>query len=490
MTGQNYRAIEAQFRVACEECHARKIRCELALANSGGAGSSCKACALNQRRCLFSLRSRTGRPRKQPLTSFSSSSASPPQPLPVQTNRSSKSLQAGPTTQSPLRPMSSSMRSGEQMAGDEDGGGNEENEEGMEQVHSLVQQNLESLSHGQQAQQMWTPEAIDPAEWNASPSAWAILAANNPQQSALALASSGQLEDLLQPSGGLRGDGWETDTLSHHFMLQQGSGTGGSLLESGRPIMDPVAEPTLMRLESLTALDEGTGGAPPTSRGAREKGFLDALELCSKLHTTCQRSMILDLLTEAGQDQVRSVLKLFGELNQAAFALQEADDHASSSLSSSSETKVVRVALMEATQVSTGIIQYNFQRHHYSTAPSDPVVSEGQWYSPPEQPAFSSDRPGPRKNGGVAKSSLKCRDTMHERQLGARLSCIELLIRLEFSLIRFRHVMSKIGCLHAGQRASPPQRVTCDCWPNCVLKIDGARSQVSALLKQFRNYWD
>lgn len=51
----------SELRLACEECHKRKIRCRVSHHGSEG---TCEACSENQRQCLFSLKSKTGRPRK------------------------------------------------------------------------------------------------------------------------------------------------------------------------------------------------------------------------------------------------------------------------------------------------------------------------------------------------------------------------------------------------------------------------------------------
>ncbi|KAJ6783739.1 hypothetical protein PWT90_08628 [Aphanocladium album] len=51
----------SELRLACEECHKRKIRCR---ASHSSARGTCEACWENQRQCLFSLKSKTGRPRK------------------------------------------------------------------------------------------------------------------------------------------------------------------------------------------------------------------------------------------------------------------------------------------------------------------------------------------------------------------------------------------------------------------------------------------
>ncbi len=54
---------DQQFRVACEECHIRKVKCEPSRAE-GDSGGGCLPCRRNGRRCLFSLKNKTGRPRK------------------------------------------------------------------------------------------------------------------------------------------------------------------------------------------------------------------------------------------------------------------------------------------------------------------------------------------------------------------------------------------------------------------------------------------
>lgn len=202
------------------------------------------------------------------------------------------------------------------------------------------------------------------------------------------------------------------------------------------------ADPIIL-LESPGLLDDNAG---------EEKGFLDTLKLYSGLHNNCT-STTLDLLTDAGRYKVRVICELFDELNQAALALQVDTSHASSA--DVCETKIIAAALSEAIQVCIAIIQYNFQLHQ-------------------------SARPDSR-NDGVPRSCI-CLASADEKQLGIQQDCLELLIRLEFFLIRFRYVMSKVECLDAAPHYN--------CWISAVSKVDTARSQLSALLNHFRNFGD
>lgn len=59
------------FRTACEECHSRKVRCKPSSEESRG-GTRCEACRINGRKCLFSLRSKTGRPRNSTTPTYNS----------------------------------------------------------------------------------------------------------------------------------------------------------------------------------------------------------------------------------------------------------------------------------------------------------------------------------------------------------------------------------------------------------------------------------
>lgn len=240
--------------------------------------------------------------------------------------------------------------------------------------------------------------------------------------------------------------GW--DTVGQ--LIMHGSGIG-SLSDAGFSDMGSVGDSlqidSIDLLGSPGALNETDGESPS---GRRDKGFLDALNLYSGLHNNC-KSTTLDLLTEGGRYKVRVICNLFDELSQAAFALQDDTLHASPTVRSDmSEGKIIAVALSEAIQVCIEIIQHNFQIHQ-STATA------------PENHLADAD----------------------EKQLGVQQNGLELLICLEFSLIRFRHVMSKVESLVAG----PPQG-NCDCWISSAPKVDTARSQVSALLKKFRNFQD
>ncbi|KAH8667340.1 hypothetical protein BGZ60DRAFT_47922 [Tricladium varicosporioides] len=59
------------FRTACEECHSRKVRCKPSTEESRGS-TRCEACRINGRKCLFSLRSKTGRPRNSTTLAYNS----------------------------------------------------------------------------------------------------------------------------------------------------------------------------------------------------------------------------------------------------------------------------------------------------------------------------------------------------------------------------------------------------------------------------------
>ncbi|RAL06964.1 Zn(II)2Cys6 transcription factor domain-containing protein [Aspergillus homomorphus CBS 101889] len=426
-------SIEAQLRLACEECHARKIRCELSAATSGG---RCKACVLNQRQCLFSLRSRTGRPRKQPLS------------IPFKFHKPSASIQHHrPPAETPPtnHPQTSLAQTGP-----------------AQQIGKLYQQRTTGrpLQDGQA--HMWSP---DDAGWN-NGSTWQAQQPGPGQTSPPA-----SFDHFLAPD--LRG--WNTVGQ----LIMHGPGIG-SLPDPCLPDMGPVGDPLqtdpIVLLGSPGVLNESNGEDPS---GPGEKGFLDALKLSSGLHNNC-KSTTLDLLTEAGRYKVRVICKLFDELSQAAFALQDDALHASPMVRSDlSEAKIIAVSLREAIQVCIDIIQHNFQIHQSTaTAPGDRGsrnISQQQQLRPA--------RPDSR-NDQVAGSCI-CLAGADEKQLGVQQNGLELLICLEFSLIRFRHILSKVESLDG----APPQ-VNCDCWISSVPKLDTARSQVSALLKHFRNFRD
>ncbi|KAL4877344.1 hypothetical protein BJY04DRAFT_198238 [Aspergillus karnatakaensis] len=395
-------SVEAQLRLACEECHARKIRCELSAATNGG---RCKACALNQRQCLFSLRSRTGRPRKQPL-----SISSKPHKASPSTRHHRPAAETGPSD--PQQASLAQLGPGQHMG------------------KNYQQHTTGGPLHDSQGR-MWGP---DDAGWN-NGSTWQA------QEPGPGLASPPvSFDTFLAPD--LRG--W--DTLGQLIM----HGTGIDSL-SDRSI-DPIV------------LNETDGDG--------EQGFLDALKLYSGLHNTC-KSTTLDLLTEADCYKVRVICRLFDELSQAAHALQDNTLHASPTVRSDmSEAKIIAVALGEAIQVCIDIIQHNFQIHQCTATTN---LSEQQQRRPA--------RPDSRNNQ-VTRVCI-CLADVDEKQLGVRQNGLELLICLEFSLIRFHHVMSKAESLDAGH-----PEVTCDGGISSVPKVDTARSQVSALLKHFRNLQD
>ncbi|KAL4982484.1 hypothetical protein BDW68DRAFT_55769 [Aspergillus falconensis] len=416
--------VESQLRLACEECHARKIRCELSVAPSGG---RCKACALNQRQCLFSLRSRTGRPRKQPLS------------IPSKSHQASSSMQQHRPAEIP------SQTSLAQPGPAQD-------------IGQIYQQRTtggplrDGLAH------IWSSDEVG---WNGS---------TGQAQPGLGIALPPEsFDNFLTPD--LRG--W--DTVSQ--LIMQGSGIGSlsdPCLSDIGPVGDPSQIDPILLLGSPGALNDTDGEGPG---GPREKRFLDALKLYSGLHNNC-KSTTLDLLTEAGRYKVRLICKLFDELSQTAFALQADTLHASQTVrSDTSEAKIIAVALSEAIQVCMDIIQHNFQIHQSTaTAAINRDLQDHSEQLRPSRPASRNDKvPG----------TCLCVAGADEKQFGVQQNGLELLICLEFSLIRFRHVMSKVESLDGAL----PQ-VNCDSWISSVHKVDTARSQVSALLKHFRNFPD
>ncbi|GKZ28424.1 hypothetical protein AbraIFM66950_007092 [Aspergillus brasiliensis] len=426
-------SVGAQLRLACEECHARKIRCELSAATSGG---RCKACALNQRQCLFSLRNRTGRPRKQPLS------------IPSKCHKGSSSIQhhRPPTETPPTQPPPTSLA-----------------QSGPEQhMGELYQQHTTARPMQDGQVRMWGP---DDAEWN-NGSTWQA------QQPGPGLASPpASFDNFLAPDR----CGW--DTIGQLSM--QGSGMGSlsdaSLSDMGS-VGDSLQIDPIILLGSPGALNETDGEGPS---GPGDKGFMDALKLYSGLHNNC-KSTTLDLLTEAGRYKVGVICNLFDELSQAAFALQDVTLPASPTVRSDmSEAKIIAVALSEAIQACIDIIQHNFQIH--LTTATVPGNRGSRNLS--EQQQLRPARPDSR-NDQVAGACIYLA-VAEEKLLGVQQNGVELLICLEFSLIRFRHVMSKVESLVAG-----PPRVNCDYSISSVPKVDTARLQVSALLKKFRNFHD
>ncbi|PLB45541.1 hypothetical protein P170DRAFT_466832 [Aspergillus steynii IBT 23096] len=312
---------------------------------------------------------------------------------------------------------------------------------------------------------MWSP---DDAGWS-NGSTWQA------QQPGAGFASPpASFDNFLAPEC----RGW--DTVGQLIMQESGIGSlsDASLSDMGS-VGDSLQIDPIVLLGSPGALNETDGEGPS---GPGDKGFLDALKLYSGLRNNCQ-STTLDILTEAGRHKVRVICNLFDELSQAAFALQDDTLHASPTVRSDmSEAKIITVALGEAIQVCIDIIQHNFQIHQ-STAPAPEPTGNCGSCSLSEQQQLRPARPDSR-NDQVAGACI-CLAGVDEKQLRVQQNGLELLICLDFSLTRFRHVMSKVEFLVAG----PPQG-NCDCCISSVPKVDTARSQVSALLKKFRNFQD
>ncbi|KAL2820813.1 hypothetical protein BDW59DRAFT_164507 [Aspergillus cavernicola] len=355
-------SVRPQFRLACEECHVRKIRCEPSLKESGG---SCEPCRLNQRRCFFSLRSKIGRPRKK--------------------TPSAKQQRSPPPTSFPLAEL---------------------------------------------------------------------------------LPDYQVLDDIPDSGPGGR------DAFGRQLLTSECFGAHGDLFM-----------PDLTQLSDLLQADPLAVESPPAESdsetctlGGGERGFLDALKLYSDIHNDINATA-LDLLAEIDQDKLWSILQLFEDLIQTACTLQPTSSSSLLQRIDRPESGIIRVALMEATQVSIHVIQFNFQLHN-TISPADGGVR-----CPLEESSDSS-------SSSNKAAGCNCLVLMDERQLRLQLKSLELLVRLEYSLVRFRYFLSRADCFHASTSQRLISQRVCKCWAESIPEIATARFQISALMEKFRRLWD
>ncbi|KAB8069063.1 hypothetical protein BDV29DRAFT_198958 [Aspergillus leporis] len=429
--------VEPQFRLACEECHVRKIRCEPSLAVTG---SSCEACRLNQRRCLFSLRSKIGRPRKQTSTTNQ-------EPLSVDKSpvSSAASGYTQRTTATQALPQSDDTPINPNLS--------------QRPIESL-QNNLTDAHHHTAGDQAPYEKAPWHSKGKATPPRTLPIEYLEDITRAGA-GGEGQFSQLMTPGSieGARAEFFLTDLAQSSNPLQAGI------------LMD----------ESWFIPDHAVGD---NAKVDREEGFLDALRLYSDLHNRC-KSKAFNLFTEADQVELCSIFRVFDDLIQKASMLQPNDPSSLLQVTNQPKWRIIRVAVMEAIELCIEVIQFNFQLH-ITTLPVD--ESTGR-----PQEELSSDSSG----SGTNTVKCSCLVSIDEQRLNNQLRCLQLLIRLDYSLVRFRHFISKMNCLHGGHRyigASTMQwsnsQQVCKCYTTAIPDIDTVRSQVSVLVEKLRSLWD
>ncbi|KAE8394605.1 hypothetical protein ETB97_008083 [Aspergillus alliaceus] len=418
--------VEPRFRLACEECHLRKIRCEPSLAGPGG---SCEACRLNQRRCLFSLRSKIGRPRKQTSSSANQKEFEHKSPI--------LSTAGGYAQQNAAIQVFPSL---------------DDTHPNPNTARHL------DMSPQSRANDSRRPVAEDSALWEKP--TWH----SNPKiptgSSVNALRTGYVSEDNTTRSGA----GGEP---FGQLINQNSIGAQVGLFMSDLAQTADSIQTDALMMESWFIGDNTVDN----SEIDVEQGFRDALKLYGELHSHCKTGS-LNILDKNDQEELCSIFRVFDELNHNTSMLQN-DLSTQQQRTDESKWRIIRVAVTEAIEMCIGVVQFNLRLHNSPR--------------PVRCPLEESCSTG---SGNVA--GCNCLASQDDQRLGIQLKGLMLLIHLDYSLVRFRFFISKLDCLHGGDRSmqGPKPQQMCKCWSTSVPEIDTIRSQVSGLVERVRSLWD
>ncbi|GAQ05536.1 hypothetical protein ALT_2857 [Aspergillus lentulus] len=433
VSSSSSRLIEPQFRLACEECHVRKVRCEPSLTGSGG---SCEACRVNQRRCLFSLRSKIGRPRKQASSTNTKTAVH---------NTTGMSVSSGcPPSMTVLQMLAQSDDLRKELNGS---------------------QSPKDWSQSQSNGRRRVP--VETNQWGNT--AWHPISEN------LTMDPVGDISAVynFEETGGFGIESERFGQLMTHNSV-------GAQMEPFSSDFAHAAE-SLQMDAFMTENWYVAGGVIESSETDGEQDFNNALKLYGELHNRCKATS-LNILAESDQDELSSVFQILDKLNQITSVLQH---NPSSQLQRTEQSKwrIVRVAVMEAVEMCIGVIEFNFRLHkNLGTA------DDGRCSAEESSPASSSSGNLAGCNGFTPKN---------EHRLGVQLKALELLLRLDHSLVRFRLFMSKLDCSHGSDHyhdsssiSGNMSRAPCKCWIISIPEIGTVRSQISELSDRLRGLWD
>ncbi|GFF89399.1 hypothetical protein IFM53868_05825 [Aspergillus udagawae] len=167
-----------------------------------------------------------------------------------------------------------------------------------------------------------------------------------------------------------------------------------------------------------------TGDVTESSETDGEQDFTNALKLYGELHNRC-KSESLNILTETDQEELSLIFQTLDKLNQTTSVLQ--NNPSSQQRSEQSRWRIVRVAVIKAVEMCVGIIEFNFRLYN-----SLGTMDDGRCSAEESTTTSSSSVAG-----------CNCLAPKDEHRLGVQLRGLELLIRLDHSLTRFRLFMSK-----------------------------------------------
>ena len=308
----------SELRLACEECHKRKIRCQ---APRDGSQGICEACQVNQRQCLFSLKVKTGRPRKTDpdlkedagdgTHSSHTSSASPSGSTPDGIVVSPYQLPAGATPDVSSRQTSSYGPRANQQAGDY-----------FAARSKRVRSRLPVLSLAVEL------ETVPPGLWNVDQGADNVLL------------------EKLEPGFAL----WPI--ASAH-----GSSGCSNVHTPGSLFLDNLCTSSTGLPDDWGGNEDDAQAAAAAAAGNGVDDFSEVMQLCFEIHQQCQVRP-LDMLADADQGELALMFRTIEHLSRKVVEIL-ARRMPAQSRQDQYQCTLLRVAVGEAIEITAELVRFN-----------------------------------------------------------------------------------------------------------------------------------
>jgi len=474
----------SDLRLACEECHKRKVRCEAPQDESSQ--GACQACRANRRTCLFSLKSKTGRPRK--TSKQSSSSQLHPTFRPVSPASLHGQFEFRHDSMTEQHDISSNMAVNETPSDTYLG-----RPSWLPAINVATERNgLDALLDNQPGSGVLSPspgldQLTDDFFMN-------IVATHGPAFSGSTPSLNGQHE-LWQREHDQQDPSTLWTTVTSPSSGEQSDRSGSSRDESRRSDTNPPSrhnntKPTPSRNSNSTRGSgvlsnynpSGTTDPKPDTPRPVSGDLFDAMRLCGEMNSRYQ-SKLLDVMAQADERELAIVFGNIEELGHKTAAAMRDAGSGSSTRQDQYKWMLTRVAVMGAVDIAADFVKHNLSMHKIKL----PIVSASSQF----EGVDIEDGYAPLRGGHGDDPLSKGR--MPVDMLESVLS----LARLDYALLQFSRFLSTdecdpdgcpdpskgVGMSRPGGHGCPKRRTS------TLTRLTQIRAQVWALAEGIRKLW-
>ncbi|OIW35582.1 hypothetical protein CONLIGDRAFT_608958 [Coniochaeta ligniaria NRRL 30616] len=482
----------SDFRLACEECHKRKIGCRQ---SRDATRRCCDACHINHRQCLFSLKHQVGRPRKATgaqgtskrtrTPSLSSSLSFYEAGVPAISSHREQYLELDP-----FRPASLPVWAHRVFSPPGTCETNSNHVTSQNTMHTVgdcwvtdneAQPWLEATAHIPESTTTPTspPLRMTPLDDHGSPSEdyfGSIVTSMFPMRS-----SPAAFDTTRSP--------------------QAAHGGRGPSLASTATSPSPESDTTL--LIQRTEVDSTRGAVKSSVRSDNDpfptgrdhtQDFAESMRLCTEIHQRSQ-ARPLNLLRHADQEQLSVVLQTVNELGHMALLLRRELSAGDATSHDHHQCIIMQVAVDKAVEIAAALIQFNLDANNsrFENSQATEVVAAANSEDQTTAARGIQELPFGAEVCDVSLERPRFRPTADKTQPGQSnlyLESVLSLFRLDYSLTQFRLFVS--GHSYCQQLTSSASQ-----WDKCpvgsersLARIDNVRELCRTLSDKLHSLWN